>query len=113
LSRQGRYQDVAANLRVKEVRICEDERVVICFNPEGAERDAAVRARMLTQLSKMIDGSDKLSRDKRAELRGVVFAKPGLNRYLRVTAGGLPDGAVCASQPRRSAARACGVYDGR
>ena len=45
LSRQGRYQDVAANLRVKEVRIAEDERFVICHNPEGAERDAAIRAR--------------------------------------------------------------------
>jgi hypothetical protein len=89
LSRQGRYQDVAANLRVKEVRIREDERFVICFNPEGAERDTAVRARMLTQLSAMTGGSDKLSTDKRAELRGVISTKPGLNRYLRVTPGGL------------------------
>ena len=89
LSRQGRYQDVAANLKVKEVRIAEDERFVICFNPEGAERDAAIRARMLAQLSEMIDGSDALTRDKRAELRGVISTKPGLNRYLRVTPGGL------------------------
>ena len=44
LSRQGRYQEVAGNLRVKEVRIAEDERFVICHNPEGAERDAAIRA---------------------------------------------------------------------
>src|SRR6266516_3876790 len=89
LSRQGRYQDVAANLKVKEVRISEDERFVICFNPEGAERDAAVRGRMLAQLGEMIDGSDALSRDKRAELRGVISTKPGLNRYLRITPGGL------------------------
>jgi hypothetical protein len=40
LSPQGRYQEVAANLRVKEVRISEDERFVICCNPEAAERDA-------------------------------------------------------------------------
>jgi hypothetical protein len=89
LSRQGRYQEVAANLRVKEVRISDDERFVICHNPEGAERDAAVRGRMLTQLEEMIKDSDKLSRDKRAELRGVISTKPGLNRYLRVTPGGL------------------------
>ena len=44
LSRQGRYKDVAQNLKVKEVRISDDERFVICFNPEAAERDAAVRA---------------------------------------------------------------------
>jgi hypothetical protein len=89
LSRQGRYQEVAGNLRVKEVRIAEDERFVICHNPEGAERDAAIRARMTAQLKELIDGSDALAKDKRAELRGVISTKPGLNRYLRVTPGGL------------------------
>jgi hypothetical protein len=89
LSRQGRYQEVAANLRVKEVRIAEDERFVICHSPEGAERDAAIRARMITQLKELIDGTDALSKDKRAELRGVISTKPGLNRYLRATPGGL------------------------
>jgi hypothetical protein len=89
LSRQGRYQDVAENLRVKEVRIAEDERFVICHNPEAAERDAATRARLIAQLKELIDRSGVLSRDKRAELRGVISTKPGLNRYLRVTPGGL------------------------
>jgi IS4 transposase len=89
LSRQGRYKDVAGNLKVKEVKIAEDERFVICFNPEAAERDAAVRARMIAQLEDAITGSDQLSRDKRAELRGVISTKPGLSRYLRVTPGGL------------------------
>jgi Transposase DDE domain len=89
LSRQGRYKDVAGNLKVKEVRIAEDERFVICFNPEAAERDAAVRARMIAQLEEMIKNSDALSKDKRAEVRGVISTKPGLNRYLRVTPGGL------------------------
>jgi hypothetical protein len=90
LSRQGRYKDVAVNLKVKEVRIAEDERFVICHNPGGAERDAAFRARQITQLKELIDGSDKLGRDKRAELRGVISTKPGLNRYLRTIPGGLP-----------------------
>ena len=89
MSRQGRYQEVAGNLRVKEVRIAEDERFVICHNPDGAERDAAIRARLITRLKELIDGTDKLSKDKRAELRGVISTKPGLNRYLRVTPGGL------------------------
>ena len=89
LSRQGRYQDVTANLRVKEVKISDSERFVICFNPEGAERDAKVRERMLAQLEEMITGSDKLTATRRAELRGVISTKPGLNRYLRVTPGGL------------------------
>ena len=89
LSRQGRYKDVAQNLKVKEVRIAEDERFVICFNPEAAERDAAIRARMIARLEEAIAGSDQLSAGKRAELRGVISTRPGLNRYLRVTPGGL------------------------
>jgi transposase len=89
LSRQGRYQQVADNLRVKEVRIAEHERFVICYNPEQADRDAAVRQRLLAQLEEMIAGTDKLPATKRAELRGVLSTKPGLNRFLRVTPGGL------------------------
>jgi Transposase DDE domain len=89
LSRQGRYQEVAGNLRVKEVRIAEDERFVICSNPEQAERDAAVRARLVAQLQELIARSDKLSATKRAELRGVISTKPGLHRYLRTTPAGL------------------------
>jgi transposase len=89
LSRQGRYKDIAQNLKVKEVRISDDERFVICFNPEAAERDAAARAKMIARLEEVISESDQLSRDKRAELRGVISTRPGLNRYLRVTPGGL------------------------
>ena len=44
---------------------------------------------MLAQLDEMIAASDKLTATKRAELRGVISTKPGLNRYLRVTPGGL------------------------
>lgn len=89
LSRAGRYQEVASNLRVKEVKIAEGERFVICYNPEAAERDAAVRAHLCSRLSDLIAGSDKLPALKRAELRGVISTRPGLHRYLRATAGGL------------------------
>jgi hypothetical protein len=89
LSRQGRYQQVAGNLRVKEVRISDAERFVICHNPQAADRDAATRTRLLAQLQEAIAGSDELSATKRAELRGVISTKPGLHRYLRVTPGGL------------------------
>jgi Transposase DDE domain len=89
LSRQGRYQEITGNLRVKEVRISDDERFVICHNPDAAERDAATRARMLARLKEMIEGTDALSLTRRAELRGVISTRPGLNRYLRVTPGGL------------------------
>ncbi|MFI6326543.1 IS1634 family transposase [Nonomuraea sp. NPDC050556] len=89
LSRQGRYTEVADNLKVKEVRISQSDRFVSCFNPEAAARDAAIRERMLTLLGELIEGTDSWKVSKRAELRGVISTKPGLNRYLRVTAGGL------------------------
>jgi hypothetical protein len=44
---------------------------------------------MIARLEEAIAGSDQLSRDKRAELRGVISTRPGMNRYLRVTPGGL------------------------
>jgi len=44
LSRQGRYQQVRDNLRVKEVRLdATDVRYIVCHNPDQAERDAAQR----------------------------------------------------------------------
>ena len=89
LSRQGRYTDICANMRVKEVKVSDTERFVICHNPEAAERDAHMRGQLVTQLEELIAGSDKLPVMKRGELRGRISTKPGLNRYLRVTPGGL------------------------
>jgi hypothetical protein len=90
LSRQGRYQHVADNLQVKEVRLPDAaDRFVVCFNPDAAQRDAAIRAELISQLEGLIAGSDQLSRDKRAELRGKISTMPGLNRFLRATPGGL------------------------
>jgi transposase len=92
LARQGRYRTVADNLRVKEVVLDDGtmrDRFVVCSNPEAAERDAAIRDRLVAYLGEMIDGSDKLSATARAELRGQIRTKPGLNRYLRTTKTGL------------------------
>ena len=90
LSRQGRYQQAAGNLQVKEVRIADaTDRFIICYNPGAAERDAAVRAGLITRLEELIAGTDKLTATKRAELRGKISTMPGLNRFLRVTPGGL------------------------
>ena len=90
LSRQGRYKTVAGTLQVKEVRLPDaGDRFIICFNPDQAVRDAAVREKMIAALEEMIAGSDQLSATKRAELRGKISTMPGLNRFLRVTPGGL------------------------
>ncbi|MET8003407.1 IS1634 family transposase [Nonomuraea glycinis] len=88
LSRQGRYTEITGNMRIKEVRISDTERFVICHNPEAAERDAHMRQQLVTQLTDLIDGSDALSEFKRGELRGKIAGKPGLNRYLRTTPAG-------------------------
>jgi len=89
LTRQGRYTDISQNMRIKEVRVSETERFVICHNPDAAERDAHIREQLVAQLEELIAGSDTLPMMKRGELRGRISTKPGLNRYLRVTPSGL------------------------
>ena len=90
LSRPGRYRQAAGNLQVKEVRIADSaDRFVICYNPEAAARDAAVREDLIAKLEETIAGSDNLSTTKRAELRAEISMLPSLNRFLRVTPGGL------------------------
>jgi len=90
LSRQGRYKTVRDNLQVKEVRLGDDsDRFIICYNPDQAERDAAIRARLVAQLEEVIAGSDDLTAAERARLEGSLTDRPGLKRFLRVTPGGL------------------------
>jgi hypothetical protein len=98
LARAGRYRAVAGNLRVKEVRVSPGggdadgvraERFVVCHNPEAADRDAAVRERLLAHLAELIEGSDTWTARRRDELVGTLKTKPGLRRYLRRTPSGL------------------------
>lgn len=88
VSRRGRYRDVAGNLKVKEVRSGAGERLIFCHEPGRAERDASRRAWTLDRLSELITYADTLGKDGRAEVRGRIAARPGLNRYVRVTSGG-------------------------
>jgi hypothetical protein len=77
-------------MQVKEVTFDDaGDRFVICFNPDEAQRDKHVRDQLVAHLTDKIADSDTLSTTKRAELRGQISTKPGLNRFLRVTAGGL------------------------
>ena len=90
LSRQGRYKTVRDNLQVKEVRLGDDtDRFIICHNPDQAERDAAIRARLVAQLEELIAGTDSLTASERAKLEGSLAGKPGLKRFLRLTPAGL------------------------
>jgi hypothetical protein len=100
LARPGRYRTVAGNLRVKEVAVAPGgkgdgddgaraQRFVVCHNPEQAERDAAVRNRLVAHLKSLIVGSDGWTERRRDEFVGSLKSKPGLRRYLRRTGGGL------------------------
>jgi transposase len=92
LARQGRYRTVAGNLEVKEVRVDDGtmrDRFVICRNPDQAERDKAVRDRIVAQLEDAIKDSDQLPAAERAKLACRLQAKRGLRRFLRQTPGGL------------------------
>ena len=100
LARPGRYRTVAGNLRVKEVAVAPGgksdgdhraraQRFVVCHNPEQAERDAAVRERLLAHLQELMAGSDGWSDRRRDEFVGSLKTKPGPRRYLRRTTAGL------------------------
>jgi hypothetical protein len=54
LARAGRYQPVAPNLEVKEVRVGE-RRYVVCRNPLEAQKDAAVREAILEKLKQKLE----------------------------------------------------------
>ena len=115
LARPGRYHHVADNLRVKDVRVAPGggradgaraERFVVCHNPDAADRDAAVRGRLIEYLSGLIAGSDTGPKRKRNEVVGSLRNKPGLRRLLRRTKTGLLriDRAAAAREAR---------YDGK
>ena len=70
LSRQGRCQQAAGNLQVKEVRIAGAAgRFVICYHP-AAVHDAAVREDLIAKPDETIAGSGKQSATKRTSCAG-------------------------------------------
>jgi len=100
LARPGRYRTVAGNLRVKEVAVApggngdgdegaRSQRFVVCHNPEQADRDEAVRGRLVAHLEQLMAGSDAWTDRRRDEFVGSLKTKPGLRRYLRRTNSGL------------------------
>ena len=113
LSRQGRYQAVRDNLRVKEVRIGPDpdsaKRFIICHNPAEAERQralrdttverleaelarlASARARLTAQSTKKTPAGERATQQLgQAHTRAECALRdhPALGRYLRQTKTG-------------------------
>jgi len=105
LSRQGRYQQVRDNLRVKEVRLdrTPDRRWIVCHNPAEAERDKAQRDAAVTRLEAELDAiktarardaararktRKKVSDDPHRKTECALRDHPTLGRYLRQTPTG-------------------------
>src|SRR4051794_2681480 len=99
LSRQGRYQSVRENLKVKEVRVGEGDaakRFLVCHNPAEAERDKTHREdtimRLQAELDRIAAARAKSTSSKadgahhRAEC--ALRDHPTLGRYLRQTPSG-------------------------
>src|SRR5919106_132243 len=76
LARPGRYQQVADNLEVKEVKLGE-RRHVVCRNPIAAKQDAADREALLAKLRQTLahDGPK------------AVVGNRGFARFLRIAKG--------------------------
>jgi transposase len=105
LSRQGRYQQVRDNLRVKEVRLdSTDVRFVICHNPEQAERDKLGRQQAIARIeAELARIKAQRERDRKRHLTGKAARKaetahvkaecelrdhPTLGRWIRQLASG-------------------------
>lgn len=76
LGRAGRYQQVACNLKVKEVRV-QDRRYIVCLNEEEASRDAAARDAMLRRLQEKLAAGGAKS----------LVANKGYARFLKIGRG--------------------------
>jgi Transposase DDE domain len=99
LSRQGRYQTVRDNLRVKEVRVGEGDaakRFIICHNPAEADRERTQRDETIHRLQAELERIEtQRSKAKSANAREVhtrtecaLRDHPALGRYLRQTKTG-------------------------
>jgi hypothetical protein len=92
LQRPGRYQQVAENLRVKEVVVGEGERrrcYVVCHNPQEEKRQRAHRWQILreleAELASLKEGQGESHSKRVCQLR----ASRRYGRYVRLTKGGL------------------------
>jgi hypothetical protein len=99
LARQGRYQTVRDNLRVKEVHVGEGDaakRFVICHNPAEADRERAQREdtirRLEAELERIETQRAKTNSQKAADAHTraecALRDHPALGRYLRQTPSG-------------------------
>jgi transposase len=90
LSRPGRYREVAANLRVKEVLVGDGERrrrYLVCHNSEEAEREQAHRDRLLELVRAEIAVLDTRAEDHPKPACELIASRR-FGRYLTMDARG-------------------------
>ena len=106
VTRAGRYQTVAENLRVKEVVVEDGERrrrYVVCHSPKEAERQRQHRQRLLEELRLELEGQREPLRGRRHSKRTCeLLTSRRYGRYLRQTPGGVPkiDQAAVAAEAK-------------
>ena len=99
LARQGRYQTVRENLRVKEVRVGDGDaakRFVICHNPAEAERERTAREDTIRRLQAELEriqtqrakAKTKQAAEAHTRAECALRDHPALGRYLRQTRTG-------------------------
>ena len=92
LQRPGRYQQVADNLRVKEVVVGEGERrrrYVVCHNPAEEKRQRAHRRQVLDELEAELSSLQEVRGESHSKRVCQLRASRRYGRYLRLTKGGL------------------------
>jgi Transposase DDE domain len=92
LQRPGRFQQVAENLRVKEVVGGEGERrrrYVVCHNPQEERRQRAHRRQVLSELAAELASLKEVQGESHSKRVCQLRASRRYGRYLRLTKGGL------------------------
>jgi hypothetical protein len=92
LQRPGRFQEVADNLRVKEVILGKGERrrrYVVCHNPHEEKRQRAHRQQVLRELEAELASLKEVRGESHSKRVCQLRASRRYGRYLRLTKGGL------------------------
>lgn len=91
MTRPGRFRQVAANLRVKEVVVGDGERrrrYVLCFNSEEAERQRRHREELLNELDAELESLGQVGGKEHSKRVCALVTSKRFGRYLARTRGG-------------------------
>jgi hypothetical protein len=91
MTRPGRYQQVAENLRVKEVWVGDGERrrrYVVCHNPDEVVRQRKHRARVLKELEAELASLRQVTGEDHSKRACGLISSKRFGRYIRKTKTG-------------------------